>query len=116
MAKQETCNERIDASLQGDLDVLREFQRSGWETNEEGYEFFEHGMSWEFNDELGAFVYLLGTGGPHREYRFTTDHNKRVREISYHFSDWFDHATRTLSGSDFDLLAEVFEMHEEVTV
>ena len=111
-----SCEARIDKSLESDLDELREFQRSGWGTNAEGYEFFDHGLAWDFNDDLGAFVYLLGCGGPQREFRFTTDHNKRVRGISYHFMDWFDHASRNLSGADFDLLADVFEVFEEVTV
>lgn len=49
----------------------------------------------------------LSTGGPGSWLEAQLDDDGQIVRIEYHFNDWFDHASRTLDGSDFDT-AEAF--------
>jgi len=65
-----------------------------------------------FSDQTEAyFRYQLSWGGPSDEFRFFTDSNFNVKRIEYWFLDWFDGASRVLSGSNKKLLTDLFEYY-----
>jgi len=76
----------------------------------------EYGLCFDYVDgeEDGTenyYRYQLCWGGPSAEFRFYVidEHTPTVNKIDFVFLDWFDGATRTLSGEDYDLLYQVFE-------
>jgi len=52
---------------------------------------------------------VLSTGGPHDEFNIYTNEDGEIVRIEYVFKDWFDVASETLSGSDFDTAEEYFK-------
>lgn len=44
---------------------------------------------------------LLSCGGPQDWFDVYVD-DRQIQYIEYHFSDWFDHADRNLTGAEFD--------------
>ncbi len=83
--------------------------------------FNEYGLGFDwvgsdtFDDqEQGYFRYQLSWGGPSDEFRFYVDPDLTCFRIEYWFLDWFDGASRTLSGTDKDMMMEIFEMFKEV--
>lgn len=118
MQKTATCEQRIDESLARELDTLREFEACDWEATSEGVEFDDHALSYEWNADAGRFVYLLSTGGPQTEFRFSVDiidlRSGNFFEcvgITYHYLDWFDGAERELTGSDYELVQQIFDRY-----
>ena len=134
MEKQATCEARIDESLARELDRLREFEACDWDVTSDGVEFDDHALSYEWNADAGRFVYLLSFGGPQTEFRFAVDmvdqvahykyagsdvyrdeaYTQTVYEcvgITYHYLDWFDGAERKLTGSDYELVQQIFDRY-----
>jgi hypothetical protein len=130
MQKQATCEARIDESLARELDRLREFEACDWDVTSDGAEFDDHALSYEWNADAGRFVYLLSFGGPQTEFRFAVDMVERVAYadvyikdepsletvyecvgITYHYLDWFDGAERKLTGSDYELVQQIFDRY-----
>ena len=52
-------------------------------------------------------------GGPADEFRFFCDENVNPVRIESWFLDWFDGAHLTLSGKEFEILAEIFRCFKE---
>ena len=84
--------------------------------------FAEYGLCFDyvapetFTDQLeGYWRYQLSWGGPSDEFRFYSgscgDH--QPYRISYVFLDWFDGHERALSGSDLDLLRDVWRYFQD---
>lgn len=72
-------------------------------------ELYEYGLDFEYVDtNEGYFRYLLSTGGPGDEFRFYTNLNYQPYRIEYWFLDWFDGASITLDGEEFDLMENFF--------
>ena len=133
MEKQATCEERIGAHLESRMDGLRE-AINGLNTCEDcGHEWAEDdpiecpecgsddiqeaehmGHTWEqYEQGILAFektelyTVLLSTGGPHDEIRLYV-RDKEIIRAEYRFQDWFDGATRPITGPDFDLIVQAF--------
>jgi len=121
MTKQLTCEERIDAALENEIEVLRDLWEFYCEGGQDDYHpehesnMWEYGLSfdyvpvgtWEDQTE-GYFRYQLSWGGPSDEFRFFVSMDRRPYRIQYHFMDWFDGAKRILHGTDEALLEEIF--------
>jgi len=45
---------------------------------------------------------LISTGGPADWLEILLDEENEPRRIEYHFAPWFDHASVTLEGEDFE--------------
>lgn len=124
MPEQPTCEERIDEQLKDEIETLRTLwtaYQSGEEETEEYGSFTEYGLSFdyveghtEFNPGAGYFRYQLSWGGPSDEFRFYCDPAFQCHQIDYAFLDWFDGATRTLTGEDEELLLEIFGWFDDV--
>lgn len=122
MSTEKKCEQRIDEHLQdriADLRKLLDADRRGEADPELGY-FNEYGLSFDyvskgtFSDQKeGYFRYQLSWGGPSDEFRFYTDAQLNLSRIEYVFMDWYDGATRELTGSDNALLEEIFEDFKE---
>jgi hypothetical protein len=117
MQKTATCEQRIDESLARELDTLREFEACDWDVTSDGVEFDHHALSYEWSADAGRFVYLLSTGGPQTEFRFAVDmvglygQDLKLASITYHYLDWFDGAERELTGSDYELVQQIFDRY-----
>lgn len=127
MNKEQTCKERWKPSLASDLHDIRIMWRAQFMDGEERAAKLldkhglgplnEYGLSLTYREpERGApyFCWLLGTGGPHREFRFYADRlpsgDWRLRQIKYSFQDWFDGYTKALKSK---VLADVFADWDE---
>lgn len=79
---------------------------------------FEYGLSFDYvaphtfeDQHRGYFRYQLSWGGPSDEFRIYAEgreYHWNVDRIEYWFLDWFDGATRQLSGDDYKLIEEIF--------
>jgi len=77
--------------------------------------FDEYGLCFDYvaigtfkDQKRGYFRWQLSWVGPADEFRFYVDEHFDPVEIEYWFLDWFDGASLTLSGRDYDLLEEIF--------
>ena len=123
MAKQETCEQRVESQLESGLDDLRRL----WEAYQKGEEdvedlgnIYEYGLCFDyvapdtFGDQSeGYFRYQISYGGPSSEYRFYTNPDFSSYKVEYWFLDWFDGANRTLSGTDKELLMEIYDWFKD---
>jgi len=98
MSDQPSCDELIGKRLEDRLESLS----PDCQDCQEGY-CDDHTYGAGVLDVSKAIVYtiLLSTGGPHDEFRVTVDHGEIVR-IEYRYLDWYDGASRFLSGYEFD--------------
>lgn len=118
-----SCEDLVEGKLERRLLTLRQL----WNTYTQGEEdeelgsFHEYGLSFDyvapgtFGEEQreGYFRYQLSWGGPSDEFRFFVGPGFTVYRIEYWYMDWFDGASRELSGEDSDLLDEIFtDFHE----
>lgn len=120
-AKQPTCAELIDGRLESVANTLRDLwalhcEDSDAYHDDHGTNMYEYGLSFdyveggtEYNPENGYFRYQLSWGGPSDEFRFYADADKRCHYVEYAYLDWFDGATRELTGDDKTLLLEIFD-------
>jgi DnaJ-class molecular chaperone len=63
-------------------------------------------------EEEGYFRYQLSWGGPSDEFRIFAlkeSDEWNLYRIEYWFMDWFDGASRRLTGEDYDLIEEIFK-------
>ena len=123
--RQKTCQARLEAELQDRLQDIRTLWRlsqrnpeaSRWELGR----FEEYGLSCDYvargtfqDQKRGYFRWQLSWGGPADEFRFYMDENLDAVEIEYWFLDWYDGASRSLSGEDFRLLDEIFQNFKDL--
>jgi uncharacterized protein YgfB (UPF0149 family) len=93
---EQTCAQRIQDSLESREEYLFEMMQA----MDEGKEFDGYDDAYEaFNDfPLGLSVYKtvkieLSAGGPADYIEAVLDDCGDIVKVSYHFSDWFDHAS-----------------------
>lgn len=86
-----------DAYMNGDADLENE-------------NIFEYGLSFDYNDELGCFIYLISTGGPHEEFRVFTSPCLKVQRVEFWLKDWFDGAKVNLTGKKLEKFTEFFNI------
>jgi len=71
---------------------------------------FDYVSPGTFTDQReGYFRWQLSTGGPGDEFRFYVNPDCSVHLVEYWFLNWSDGAQVILSGSDEDLLLEIWE-------
>jgi hypothetical protein len=141
MSDHPSCEERIQAQLDGRLDDFRQYLNPvmlytmqcldceyKWddaddmadcpecggeaecveEFEPENRESFEEGIL-EITPTL-MFKVGLSWGGPADGFHIYVDmQDGRIDRIDYYFQDWFDGATQTLRGGDFDVVASLFD-------
>ena len=81
---------------------------------------YDYGLSFDYvppntfeDQNEGYFRYQLSYGGPQDEFRIycqfnPIDRSVHIYKIEYWFLDWVDGAKRILSGSDYELVSEIF--------
>jgi hypothetical protein len=121
-----SCETRIDAELESTIDTIRKLWTAYCEGDEERHSddlgtFHEYGLSFDyvpldtFNDQTeGYFRYQISWGGPSDEFRFFTDAAGHLSRTEYWFLDWFDGASRELSGDNETLMREIFDFFSEI--
>ena len=120
----ESCKDRVAGHLQDAIEDIRKlwklYQRDPEAYDDELGNFYEYGLCFDyvakgtFDDQpRGYFRYQLSYGGPSDEFRFYVDETLDPYEIEYWFLDWFDGASITLEGEDYDLMAEIFGYFKE---
>ena len=115
----QSCKERIDSHYESrieDLKTLWEADCNG-EENEELGNLFEYGLCFDyvepntFNDQKqGYWRYQISYGGPSEEFRFYVNEDHSPYKIEFWFLDWFDGAPKTLTGADFELLENIYNL------
>lgn len=119
MGRNDSCKERVAGALESvanDLSKLWEAYKDGEEEVEDLGTFGEYGLAFDYvaagtfsDQKVGYFRYQICYGGPTEEFRFYTDAEYNVGTIEFWLLDWFDGASIDLTGSDFNLLEEIFE-------
>ena len=125
MVKQETCEQRVESHLESGLDDLRilwEAYKEGEEDVEDLGNIYEYGLCFDYVAPLyvdsgdqseGYFRYQISWGGPSSEYRFYVTPDFSSYKVEYWFLDWYDGASRTLSGTDRELLMEIYDWFKD---
>lgn len=116
--KQETCEERIEGQLESCLADLRKLWEAYGDDEEGDESFHDYGLSFDYvepdeESRQGYFRYQISWGGPSSEYRFYVNPDFSAHKVEYWFLDWFDGASRTLSGADEILLIEIFDWFKD---
>lgn len=126
MTNYQSCQDRVESALASRIITLEKLWTAYQEGDEERYKdelgtFFEYGLCFDYvpfglfsDQQEGYFRYQLGYGGPSDEFRFYTDASFHCHTIKYWFLDWFDGAHIDLSGSEKELLLEIFECFKEI--
>ena len=109
-----SCEERIDKELEG---RIKDFKRALEERDEDGRvvidsEVYEDIIEWlnsyalayEDDPHYRAKRLELSWGGPSDYFLFFED-----GDIEYHFLDWFDGASRRLTGEDYEIMKKFYE-------
>jgi len=119
-----SCDNRIDFRLKKrliDLDRLWTDYCAGEES--EGGTLAEYGLCFDYvapntfaDQREGYFRYQLSWGGPSDEFRFFINSDLSCHRVEYWFLDWFDGASRILSGGDARLLLEVCDWFNEIGI
>lgn len=105
----QTCEERIDEQFENTMEEIDDALRSSDKMDE----FMEDIL--EFTPSVTVKV-LLSTGGPADWIELEVSKGKHGYEIDgavYHFSDWYDHAERRITGSELDKVTSMFEAYVE---
>ena len=121
-----SCEGRIEDHLEGRLEDIRSLWRA-YQTGEEDPEELgdpgQYGLAFDFvpagtfsDQRQGYFRWQLSWGGPSDEFRFYADPYLHCHRIEYWFLDWFDGASRVLSGEDEALMLELWDWFREVRV
>lgn len=123
--KERKCKDRVKESLNGRLDDLKTpwtaYQSGEEETEDLGSLFkyepcFDYVPAHTFRDQpRGYFRYQISWGRPSEEFRFLTEDPANPHpEIEFWLLDWFDGASVTLTGEDYDLLNELWDLFVEI--
>ncbi|MDV2988821.1 MAG: hypothetical protein ACRKGH_09240 [Dehalogenimonas sp.] len=123
--RQKSCQARLEAELQDRLRDIRTlwrlYQRNPETSHRELGRFGEYGLSCDYvargtfqGQKRGYFRWQLSWGGPADEFRFYMDENLDAVEIEYWFLDWYDGASRSLSGENYALLNEIFQNFKDL--
>ena len=115
---EQKCKDRVRPALQARIQDIREL----WNAYQSGQDdIHEYGLSFDYvaagtfhEQDEGFYRWLLSWGGPSDEFRFYTDASGHLHRIEYWFMDWGDGAHVTLSGRNRELLAEWFELMNEI--
>lgn len=106
--REQSCEERIADHLAGRLGDFRGFRTRDEEAYErEAWDEIEETMIERDEYPLAVSVYRtvcvdLSTGGPADWFEVRIDSDGEPGQITYHFADWFDHASRILEGPEYD--------------
>jgi len=120
----ESCKDKVQGELQDRIQDIKKlwklYQKDPEANDEELGNFNEYGLGFDYvakgtftDQKRGYFRYQLSWGGPSDEFRFYVDETLDPVEIEYWFLDWFDGASIELQGSNYDLLAEIFNDFKE---
>ena len=135
-----SCAARVGAEYAHEMEHLREVwegYQSGGDDDEKVEAWDNYGLSFDYvapgtftGQREGYFRYQISWGGPSDEFRFYVrreDYPARGRygnveyrtrfvvgRVEYWFMDWFDGAKVDVTGSDLDLLKDVFNWFDEV--
>jgi hypothetical protein len=120
-SRTETSESRIDFQLKGRLTDLRRLWTSYCSGDEnEADRFSEYGLCFDFvapssfaNQPEAYFRYQLSWGGPSDEFRFFVNPDLSCHRVEYWFLDWFDGASRVLSGDCAEPLSEIWDYFRE---
>ena len=125
MTDQKSCGDRIHEHLKSRVSDLRTLFYNDQE-DDDGNDlgnFYEYGLCFDYvapgtfeGQDQGYWRYQLSWGGPSDEFRFFAGYSGDIYEIEYWFLDWYDGASRTLSGEDYDLLYDIFEDFKDIGV
>jgi len=111
MTKQASCEERIADQAEGRLEDMRRFLHKYQRANEVGeYDAAERLLERQQEmplsvEKLAVYRIELSTGGP-ADWFDVYMNGGEIQYIEYHFSDWFDHAERNLTGAEFDTVRD----------
>lgn len=111
-----SCEERIDQSLGGTLTDLRRLWKD-YQRGEDEEGIHEYGLSLDYvapgtfeEQDEGYLRYQLSWGGPSTEFRiYFSPGASRPYRVEYWYLNWFDGASRTMRGEDFEFLTELFD-------
>lgn len=98
-----SCADRIDKQMESrenDLEeIYDQIESEDIEVTEEGWTNY-HSLPLEIV-EYRVVKILLSTGGPADWIEVTLDNDDEIVRMSYHFSDWFDHAEKSVSRNSY---------------
>jgi len=120
-----TCKDRINQELKdriSDLKKLWSLYQTGDENGDpELGQFNEYGLCFDYvdpgtfnNQRNGYFRYQLSWGGPSDEFRFFVDNAGKLYKIEYWFLDWYDGSCKKLTGSNYELMEEIYNFFDEI--
>jgi len=120
-----TCKDRINQELKdriSDLKKLWSLYQIGDENGDpELGQFNEYGLCFDYiapgtfnNQRNGYFRYQLSYGGPSDEFRFFVDNAGKLYKIEYWFLDWYDGSCKKLTGSNYELMEEIYNFFDEI--
>lgn len=105
-----TCEEQVDEHMAGRLNDLRALngliQQPDGDSEETDRAVDEYRDSILSDDVTAVHRLQLSFGGP-ADYWYVHVRDGEITRVDYVFQDWFDRATRTLEGSDFEIAAMV---------
>lgn len=104
MAKDESAAERLPRNLTGRLaDIRAMLDREDPDLGDDELPpLNEYGLGADVRYSIRVD---LSTGGP-ADYITATVAHGDVLSAEYHFADWFDHDSRSLTGPEFETVAE----------
>lgn len=109
MKEEPTCKERIANELKDRIKEIKRALKSDKKRQ-------------EWDDQILAvtktitYKVELSWGGPADFFIVEVDPEGHhpIISITYHFQDWFDGAFRDLTGEDFELAAQIFDILTEI--
>lgn len=110
--KYPTCEDRIAEEAEGRLEDIRRFNHKYQRANEvgewrAGEKLLQRQQEMLLSVERKRYYRVqLSTGGPADWFEVYAYEDGEIQYIEYHFSDWFDHAERNLTGAEFDAVRE----------
>lgn len=116
-----TCEQRVDAALADRIADIRKLLDLYYEDSEADDDdlgnIHDYGLSLEWSqpdEDTGEqyLRYILSTGGPHDEFRIWPNAVQwsGMERVQYVYQDWFDGATSGLTGSQWDTMAEWYDL------
>jgi hypothetical protein len=117
--RQETCEERVEAHLDGRIEALERLwamHQEDPDAYDEDYgSLYDYGLCFDYvplgtfhDQDEPYFRYQISWGGPSDEFRIFVGPDLEPYRIEYWFLDWWDGAHRVLHGDRRELLADIF--------